>query len=1121
MAFINIIAMKLRFTITAFFLFVTLFVSIAQEFNPNRLKEIYEEQNALYLKRADRINMYLENNPSAKSIFEDEQSKIVIHDVVNGKPTYIYTENEQARKTTGVEEVQSATGLNLPLLGENITIGVWDGGLVLNTHQEFQGGRIKNKQGTTYDTHATHVSGTIGAAGVVAEAKGMMPEVTIHSYYAFENDLGPMANEASDGLILSNHSYGYVLGWNYNSSTSSWAWYGDETETDSRFGAYTNDSRTIDEITYNAPNYTVVWAAGNDRSDVGDGTRPADGPYGIIGPKGISKNIITVGAITGFDKYESVDDAVMSSFSSWGPTKDGRVKPDLVGDGVGVYSTSSTGNDQYTTLQGTSMAAPNVTGSLGLIQQYNLENSGSFLTSAELKGLAIHTARDVGSALGPDYAFGWGVLNVGDAIKLLNKKNDYDSVLIYAELQNGDVDRYEFYSDGKSSIKATLVWTDPAGNVIDNTSTLPNLINDLDCRIYDEEGNVTLPWVLSKDEPFKPASRGDNVVDNVEQVLVSSPEARKYTIAISHKGLLSSQNYALIITGGGFAGDLSSSIYWSGESSTTFNTAINWSGTSGGVGDPQIVVDNSSVIFDNNGLSGDLNVSLDENTQLKSLLQLSDRNVVVDLAGYDLIINEQIITQNGSLSFRNGNVIIEPTQGIDINLNFDASDNCNVILRSNYSHELISSIDAMSLNLISGTYSATGYNFVVDSLKIGEDVDFKLADSEMTIRVLLQESNTVDFSNNNWTFVEGASINTSANWNDKIVIPSSARLSGQFKVQRVAVEGNLEVLGLLETDSLVVSGEVNIQGNDTIKVVSGLILDAGAQIKGADSDSRAVLSIGTRKKRCYSDLTLENILLVNDGVFNVGLESSVLNCINVLELNCSELLFPDFELENFCANSVIKINDESDGEIDTYSWDFGNGLDFTSDSSAPLTWYHDAGEYNVTLTIANENQVESYNQSISIVANNLEEFSLIETDQGLVASLLKESYSWFEDGELIEGETGRILSGMKNGKTYNAAYYESSSECKNRISDGVVFVLGDNEPDLTIYPVPSKDNLYLNGIQSNDRLIVYDINGLVNIDLTVQKNISQLDISRLNNGVYILNIIRKGNIVTSKRFIKE
>jgi subtilisin family serine protease len=108
-------------------------------------------------------------------------------------------------------------------------------------------------------------------------------------------------------------------------------------------------------------------------------------------------------------------DISVASFSSWGPTDDGRIKPDIVGDGVDVLSTGNANPASYITLSGTSMSAPNITGSLYLLQEYySQKNGGAFMRAATLKGLACHTAFDAGNA-GPDYIYGWGLLDMNKA----------------------------------------------------------------------------------------------------------------------------------------------------------------------------------------------------------------------------------------------------------------------------------------------------------------------------------------------------------------------------------------------------------------------------------------------------------------------------------------------------------------------------------------------------------------------------------------------------------------------------------------------------------------------------------------------------------------------------------
>jgi len=96
-----------------------------------------------------------------------------------GKPLYYKTYNVNAAISTAADQVRDAIPYNLD--GDGVTVGVWDGGEVLTSHQEF-GGRVTDKNSTQPNFHATHVGGTIGASGVDAGAKGMAPAVLIDSY---------------------------------------------------------------------------------------------------------------------------------------------------------------------------------------------------------------------------------------------------------------------------------------------------------------------------------------------------------------------------------------------------------------------------------------------------------------------------------------------------------------------------------------------------------------------------------------------------------------------------------------------------------------------------------------------------------------------------------------------------------------------------------------------------------------------------------------------------------------------------------------------------------------------------------------------------------------------------
>ncbi|MEM2141668.1 MAG: S8 family serine peptidase, partial [Candidatus Thorarchaeota archaeon] len=197
--------------------------------------------------------------------------------------------------------------------------------------------------------------------------------------------------------------------------------------------------------------------------------------------------------------YTRPADVVMSAFSSWGPTDDGRIKPDLVGNGVAVVSATNSANNAYASLQGTSMATPNVSGTLFLLQElYGQQNQGNFMLAATLKALAIHTANEAGDTPGPDYRFGWGLLNAEQAGTVILNRDRTHAIREERLAQNGTF-TLDVIASGNGPLKATIAWTDPEGTVLpviraNLNNRSPRLVNDLDLRIV--VNMATIPLIL-------------------------------------------------------------------------------------------------------------------------------------------------------------------------------------------------------------------------------------------------------------------------------------------------------------------------------------------------------------------------------------------------------------------------------------------------------------------------------------------------------------------------------------------------------------------------------------------------------------------------------------------------
>ncbi|KAF3479404.1 peptidase S8 and S53 [Arthroderma uncinatum] len=463
---------------------------------PKKIRMIIEEQHMDEVAAIDDVRSIHEVHPAV--LFNNKAVPIIKGEVDTSSDAPI-----------GTMEAKTEA---LPYTGEGEIVAVgdtgFDKGSTTDTHPAFTGrvkhlyalGRTNPATADDPNGHGTHVCGSVLGDGVSekmgGKIQGTAPKATLvlQSLLDSNNGLGGIPDDLTNLFIQPYKDHGARI------HTNSWG-----SNSPSGQLPYDSSSEEIDRFVWDHQDMVILFAAGNAGADADqDGSNDKN----QIGSQAAAKNCITVGASENdrpdiavtyapwFPNKPYNDDRVadhpngMAAFSSRGPTKEGRIKPDVVAPGTSILSTRSskllkpsttfgTSTDPAWFFNGgTSMATPLVAGGVALIRQALVKNGTKDPSAALIKAMLINGAVElpgqyVPSEAGPspNISSGYGRVHVKNSISLPNEESAgyrEGGPLTQGKTDSELVIKVPKKAEGSSTLKVTLVWSDPPGATLQN-----------------------------------------------------------------------------------------------------------------------------------------------------------------------------------------------------------------------------------------------------------------------------------------------------------------------------------------------------------------------------------------------------------------------------------------------------------------------------------------------------------------------------------------------------------------------------------------------------------------------------------------------------------------------------
>lgn len=399
--------------------------------------------------------------------------------------------NDKSTATTRANVLASHSPMGYNLTGKGVVIGLGDTYSPIS-HPDI-GRRVISMTYSPYpDSHGIHIGGIAAGSGLLNQKyRGYAPAAKI-VYREGSGILRDTKRSVDNyGMVVTSNTYG----------TSYYCDY---------FGMYFSGSSLLDQQAFEFPYLQHVFAAGNSGGQPNCSGFP-QGFATVLGDYQSAKNIISVG--------NTEINGTISYYSSKGPAKDGRIKPEIAAPGTDIVSTI-TGN-RYAAGSGTSMSSPAVAGGAALLyERYRQLNQNNNPKNALIKAVICNGATDKGLP-GPDYSYGFGQMNLLRSFVMIDKGRYRSGELAHEEHTSHEI----VVPPNTATLKVMIYWNDRASSVFAGGKTL---VNNLDLTLTQPDGSRVLPKFPSLADPTAAATSGVDAVNNIEQIVIEQPAAGTY-----------------------------------------------------------------------------------------------------------------------------------------------------------------------------------------------------------------------------------------------------------------------------------------------------------------------------------------------------------------------------------------------------------------------------------------------------------------------------------------------------------------------------------------------------------------------------------------------------------------